>query len=65
MKFFEFIFDFKSIKTIKKIIKRGLLIARDPRGCDVAHKATWQSHADPSERLRSAKVTRVHIYIYL
>ena len=36
---------------------------RDPRGCDVARKATWQSHKDPRERLRGADVTRVHIYI--
>ena len=36
-----------------------------PRGCDVAHKATWQSHTDPRERLRGVEVTRgKHIYIY-
>ena len=35
----------------------------DPLGCDVARKATWQSHADPRECLRGADVTRVHIYI--
>ena len=22
-------------------------VARDPRGCDMARKATWQSHASP------------------
>ena len=46
--------------------KRGLLIARDPRGCDVAHKAMRQSHMDPRERLCCAEVTRVqylHIFI--
>ena len=37
---------------------------RDPHGCDVARKVTWQSHTDPRERLRGAEVTRVHIYIY-
>ena len=61
LNFFEYIFDFKSIKKIKK---RGLLIVGDPRGCDVPHKATWQSHADPRERLRGAEVTRGRIYIY-
>ena len=50
-------------KNNKKNKKRGLIFARDPRGCDVARKATWQSHADPRERLRGADVTRVHIYI--
>ena len=37
---------------------------RDPRGCDVARKATSQSHTSPREGLRGAEVTRVHIYIY-
>ena len=32
--------------------------ARVPRGCDVARKATWQSHADP----RSAPTWR---YMYI
>ena len=52
------------IKTIKKWAKTGFGFARDPRGCDAARKATWQSHAGPRERLRGAEVTRVHIYIY-
>ena len=30
----------------------------------MALRATWQCHAVPSERLRGAEVTRVHIYIY-
>ena len=64
LEFSEFIFDFKSIKTMKKIIKRGLLIARDPRGCDVARKATWQSHTNPRECLHGVEMTHVHIYIY-
>ena len=37
---------------------------RVPRGCDVARKATWQSHAGPRERLRGAEVTR-GCYLYL
>ena len=37
---------------------------RVPRGCDVAHKATWQSHAGPRERLRGEEVTR-RLYLYL
>ena len=45
--------------------KRGFIFARDPRGCDVAGKATWQSHANPRKRLHGAEVTRdMHIYIY-
>ena len=54
---------FKWLKN-KKMAKTGLYFARDPRGCDVARKATWQSHADPRERLRGANVTHVHIFIY-
>ena len=52
--FFEFILDFKSIKTIKIKAKKGFIFARDPRGCDVACKATWQSHANLRDRLRGA-----------
>ena len=55
---------FKVLKTMKKWQKRGYFIARDPCGCDVARKATWQSHADPREHLHGADVTRVHIFIY-
>ena len=63
--FFEFIFDFKSIKKIKIKAKMGLFFVRDPRGCDVAWKVTWQSHAGPHERLHGAEVTHgMHIYIY-
>ena len=43
MDFLDFIFYLKTFKINKKIAKS----ARVPRGCDVAHKATWQSHADP------------------
>ena len=50
--FFLFYFRFLIIKINKKI-KKG---ARDPRGCDVARKATWQRHAD----LRSAYVARIY-----
>ena len=31
-------------------------MAWDPRGCDMARKAMWQSHADPHERLHGADV---------
>ena len=31
---------------------------RDPRGCDVARKAMWQSHASPRERLRGVEVAQ-------
>ena len=55
--FSEFIFDLNLFKTIKRRLKRGLLFARDPCRCDVACKATWQSHADPRKRLRGTKVT--------
>ena len=61
MDFSGFILDFKSIKTIK-INKKGLFFVRDPRGCDVARKATWQNQVDPRERLRGAEVTRVCIF---
>ena len=65
LEFSEFIFYLKLLKTIKNSTKTGFIFAWDPRGCDVARKATWQSHADPRERLRGADVTRgMHIYIY-
>ena len=51
-------FRFNLLKTIKKRLKRGDIFARDPRGCDVARKAMWQSYADPREHLRGAEVTR-------
>ena len=53
--FFLFKFLFKNIK---KIIKKW---ARDPRGCDVARKATWQRHADS----RSAYVAHIYYYIII
>ena len=58
----------KLLKTIKKRQKGGYFIARDPCECEVARKATWQSHASPRGHLRGAEVTRVrniHIYIYI
>ena len=64
IEFSEFIFDLNILKTIKKLLKRGLIFVRVPRGCDVARKATWQSHAGPRERLRGAEVTR-GCYLYL
>ena len=33
-------------------------LARDPRGCDMACKATWQCHADPREHLHGTEVAR-------
>ena len=35
---------------------------RDPRGCDMARKATWQHHADPRAKVAQTrgKATRVH-----
>ena len=56
---------FKEFKTIKKRAKRGLIFARVPRGCDVARKATWQSHAGPRESLCDAEVTRRRIFIFI
>ena len=45
----------------KKKSKKGHIIARVPHGCDVARKATWQSHAGP----RSAYVAHnTYIFIY-
>ena len=55
---------FKSFKIIKKL-KRGFNFARDPRGCDVACNATWQSHADPCERLRGDGGDTWHAYLYI
>ena len=53
------------IKTIKNRAKTSFIFAQDLCGCDVASKATWQSHADPRKHLRGAQVTRdIHIYIY-
>ena len=51
------------IKTIKIKEKMGFIFAQDPRGCDVAHKATWQSHANPHEHMRGAEVTCA-LFIY-
>ena len=55
--FYYFIFDFKPI-FLNKNIKKW---ARDPRGCDVARKATWQRHADP----RSAPTWRVYVILFI
>ena len=59
---FSRFFLIKSIKMNKKESKNGLIIARVPRGCDVAHKATWQSHAGP----RSASMAhRTYLFIHI
>ena len=64
--FFEFILDFKSIKTIKKINKKGFIFCAGP---------TWMRHGtqghvvEPREPRRAPTWrggdTCVHIYIYL
>ena len=60
--FLDFIYDENSFKINKKIIKIFWILARAPRGCDVARKATWQRYADP----RSAYVARyISSIIYL
>ena len=46
-----------------KSVKRGLIFVQVPRGCDVALKATWQSHAGPRERLRGDVTLFIFIYI--
>ena len=56
--YFPFLKNFKLKKG-----KKGTIFAWDPHGCDVAHKATWQSHADPRERLRDADVTCAYLYL--
>ena len=40
--------------------KKAFISVRDPRGCDVARKATWQRHAGPHGDL-----TNADIYIYI
>ena len=52
--FNDFIFYLNRFKINKN--KKKIFCARDPRGCDVARKATWQRHADP----RSAYVARIY-----
>ena len=52
------LFSIFNNKNKCKKIKKG---ARDPRGYDVARKATWQRHADP----RSAYVARISYIILL
>ena len=46
---------------LKINIKKKVKSARGPRGCDVARKATWQSHADP----RSAPTWRDIYFIFI
>ena len=58
--FSDFIFYLKTFKINKKNYKKDLIIARVPRGCNVARKATWQSHADP----RSAYVAHYTYSIF-
>ena len=55
--FYDFIFYLKRIKINKKSVNR----ARVPRGCDVARKATWQSHVDS----RSAYVAHYFYILFI
>ena len=57
MNLFRFLKGLNSLKNGQK----GVYITRDPRGCDVACKATLQSHADPRECLRGTEVTSIYI----
>ena len=45
--FFLLILLFLNDKNDLKKCKKDLYFARDPHGCDVACKATWQRHAGP------------------
>ena len=58
--FLIFLISFLS-KNVKNKYKKNVKSERGPRGCDMARKATWQSHADP----RSAPTWRGYIYIYI
>ena len=57
--FNDFIFYLNRFKINKNNKNIYIFCARDPRGCDVACKATWQRHADP----RSAYVARIYYSI--
>ena len=60
--FSKLILRFLMIKTITIKAKMGFIFARDPRGCDVARKATWQRHAGPG----GAYATQCDVtYLYL
>ena len=59
--FSNYIFYLKTVFKLNKKIKIRKKGARDPRGCDVARKATWQRHADP----RSAYVAHTYYYIII
>ena len=52
-------FTILNIKNDLNKGKKGDISARDPRGCDVARKATWQRHAGPR-----GDVTRI-IFTYI
>ena len=59
--FFWFNFDLNKIKMNKK----GAKSVRVPRGCDVAPKATWQSHADPHSAYVAQYTYYILIYLYI
>ena len=68
--FSEFILIFTDLILFKKRQRGGFISPQDlwsgrgatwdPRGCDMARKATWQCHADPRECLRSADTWQGH-----
>ena len=53
------------IKTLKINIKKRVKRVRGPRGCDVARKATWQSHADPRSAPTWRDIYPIFIYYIL
>ena len=60
--FNDFIFYLNRFKINKKNKKyRFFFVARGPRGCDVACKATWQRHAN----LCNAYVARIYIVLFI
>ena len=55
---------FKLFKTIKNM-KKGCIFRASRRGCDVARKATWQSHTDSLKCLRGTDVTYTYLTYYI
>ena len=54
--FFQIFLNLFSIFNVKnnlKMAKKGVYFRAGPRGCDMALRATWQSHTDPRECLHS------------
>ena len=59
--FFRINFVIFNVKNELKISKKGFNFARDPRGCDVTRKATWQCHAGP----RDSYAARCDVCIFM